>query len=256
MDIGTTSRPRRWHINIRSEPFRPSCGRESRWFGLNFRRSLVFSKIFFEDIVKSRNVQIWQTMMLGFTIAGSIALGIASLSFFYRHNIGFDLIISQFLLFDGLKNLVVYLIWHPITNIIVITFLILCCNWIMAVLHNTALIFLGLNRGVSFSLNLIVWSGSNIVFILIFTMPMYSVLQHSSALPFYAFIASVFIIWYMSRFIMAMRITNQTSSTKALVSIVVIIFAFWGSIGLLFEKQYQTFNYVSMYLKTVTLQFD
>lgn len=229
--------------------------KQHRWFGKNFRRSLLFTKIFFDDILDRRNIQTWQTMMLGFAITSSFALGIASLCFFYRQDIYFDLVISQFFVPIGLKKVVVYLIWHPITNVIVMTLLLLCLVWIIALLHNLALMIFGLNRGVTFSLNLIIWSGSNLIFILPFSMAFYSALQHASALLVYMIIVIIFLLWYISRFLFALKITYDTFFRKALISIVSILIILLFGIGLFFQKKYQTFTYVDFYRKTINSQF-
>jgi len=229
--------------------------KQHRWFGKNFRRSLLFTKIFFDDILDRRNIQTWQTMMLGFAITSSFALGIASLCFFYRQDVYFDLVISQFFVPIGLKKVVVYLIWHPITNVIVMTLLLLCLVWIIALLHNLALMIFGLNRGVTFSLNLIIWSGSNLIFILPFSMAFYSALQHASALLVYIIIVIIFLLWYISRFLFALKITYDTFFRKALFCIVSILIILLFGIGLFFQKKYQTFTYVDFYLKTINSQF-
>ena len=229
--------------------------KQHRWFGKNFRRSLLFTKIFFDDILDKRNIQTRQAMMLGFAITSSFALGIASLSFFYRENIYFDLIISQFFTSLGLKKVVVYLIWHPIMNVIIITLLLLCLVWVVALLHNLVLMIFGLNRGVTFSFNLIIWAGSNLIFILPFSMAFYSALNHSSALLVYMIIFIIFILWYISRFLFALKITYDRFFKKALISIVSIVIILIAGMGLFFQKKYQTFTYIDFYLTTINSQY-
>ena len=91
--------------------------KQHRWFGQNFRRSLIFPKIFFEDMLEKRNVQTWQSVVLGIGIASGFALGIASFTFFHRQSVYFDILLSQFFVSSSIKSVLVYLIWHPVLKV-------------------------------------------------------------------------------------------------------------------------------------------
>ncbi|MCH7781491.1 hypothetical protein IID62_00325 [candidate division KSB1 bacterium] len=228
--------------------------KQHRWFGQNFRRSLLFPKIFFEDILEKRNMQNWQTNLLSLVISSGLALGIASLCFYYKQNIYFDLIITQFFLPVMLKNIVIYLIWHPLLNIIFITLLIFLSIVFIAVIHNLIFLFLGAGGGLTKSFNVIVWSGSNLVFVLLFMIPFYSALQNSATLPVYAVIAVIFLLWYINRFILALKVTYQTNFKLSLISYIAIIIVLTGGFNYFFQYKYQSFTYTKMYLNSINSQ--
>ncbi|MFC1554954.1 glycoside hydrolase family 2 protein, partial [candidate division KSB1 bacterium] len=222
--------------------------KQHRWFGQNIRRSLFYTKIFFGDVLDRRNIHTFQTTILCLGISACFALGIAGISFFYKRDIYFDYIISQIFVPLGLKEIIVYLIWNPVIFIITLTVLLLILWYFIAFIHSTMLAFLGFNKGVAFSFNVLIWSGSNLLFILPFTMALYSALEHSSALMFYLIIFSVFMLWYLTRLLSAMRISYGYHFKKAVVSLMVIFILLTAGLSAFLQQNYQTFTYIVFYL--------
>lgn len=230
--------------------------KQHRWFGQNFRRSLISPKIFFEDMLDRRNVHSWQTVVLGIGIASSFALGSASITFYYRESVYFDILLSQFFISNGIKGIVDYLIWHPVLNTVCTVMLMLGTILIIALLHNYSLKITGHRRRYGASFDILVWSAANMVFLLPFSMAFYSALQNPSAILTYVIIVSSFFVWSVFRLFLALRIAFQSKFLRAFANLVIILVFTSGVIVLYFQTQHQSFTFVQHYFKSVHSQLE
>jgi len=228
--------------------------KQHRWFGQNFRRSLIYPKIFFEDIIDNRNIQIWQTVVIGIIISASFGLGFASFYFFYKRNVFFDNIISSFLLSKTVKTIIIYLIWHPIANVIVITVGLMLIIGLLAFLQRYFLLLFNVRCTNTFVFNIIVWSGTSGIFVLPFSMAIYGSLQHTSLLIIYGVVLAFFLIWFILRFLIALRMLFRYNFLKVLVSFIVVCFLLSGGLALFFQSAYKSFTYAKLYISVVCSQ--
>jgi len=230
--------------------------KRQRWFGQNFRRSLLFAKTFFGDVLDRRNIHVSQTILLGLCISAGIALGIAGCSFYYKRNVYFDLILSQFIINSGLKQLAVYLIWHPVANSVVFTLLLMGMIMFIAFLYSMVLSLLGLNRGFSFSLDMIIWPGSHMVFLIPLTMSLYSALQHNTSIYFFLAFFLLFLAFYAVRFIIALKVCYGTHFVHAIIGIASLLILFWGAVAFYFQNTYQSFTYLNHFITVAQSQIE
>ncbi len=228
--------------------------KQNKWFGQNFRRSLIFPKIFFEDMLGGRNVHSWQTVVLGFGIASSFALGVASIAYFHKDGVYFDVLLSQFIVSQWFKNLIVFLIWNPILNTCFLIILFLILIWFVAAFHKISIKITGMRRGRSSSFNLLVWSAINFIFLLPFSMALYSALQNPSTTIIYGGVVAVFMIWFISRLILAMHVTFHSEFIRAIVNLMVILVMVVSGIAFYFQMNNKSFSFVQQYYKSAYSQ--
>ncbi|MCP4728202.1 MAG: hypothetical protein GY863_24395 [bacterium] len=228
--------------------------KKHRWFGKNFKRSIFFTKNFFQDVLDNRNIQIWQTLLLTFAISASFAIGISGVCFFYKRDVFFDLLISQFILSYGLKKFIVILVWNPVYNIMFLTIVIFIVILINAFIYNIFLLFFGVSRGSAFSLNTLVWSGSHFVFGIPFSMAVYSSLGHVNTIIFYAIAGSIFFALYFWRLLLALKVAFKRGFNKALICLVLLALLFWGGIAFYFQSKYDSFTYAENIINNIEFQ--
>lgn len=225
-----------------------------RWFGKNFKRSIFFTKNFFQDVLDNRNIQIWQTLLLTIAISTSFAIGIAGVCYFYKRDVFFDLLISQFIMSYGLKKFIVSLIWNPFYNIVFLSALFFLILLINAYIYNIFLLFFGISRGTAFSLNTLIWSGSHFIFGIPFSMAVYSSLGHTNTVLFYAVAGAVFFTLYFWRLLLALKVVFKKGFNKALVCIVLLALLFWGGSALVFQSKYDSFTYAWNIINNIEFQ--
>ncbi|MFC1733092.1 glycoside hydrolase family 2 protein, partial [candidate division KSB1 bacterium] len=225
--------------------------KQNKWFSQNYRRSLMSAKIFFEDVVDRRNINATQTVILGLVICSSVAIGITCLSFYLKRSVYFDLMISQFVVNPLLKQFTVYAIWHPVFNIFITTLLFMALLVTISFLYGFILSFIGMKRTFSFSCNILIWSGSHMVFLIPFSIALFSLLFQKTSTYIYIIPGFFFFAVYCYRLTLALRVSTRYNFKKALIGLFLLLLLFWGGIALYYESTYQTFTYLNHYLTIV-----
>lgn len=225
--------------------------KQHRWFGTNFKRSLIFTKNFFEDVINKRNIQVWQTILLASSMSANAAIAISGICYYYKENVLFDYILSQFILSSSLKQVVIYLIWSPILNIIVLTFFIIALILIGSYLLHVVQLFFGISRGFIFSLNQLVWAGSHTLFTIPFSMAIFSAMNKDGAGIFYLILLTVLIAAYLYRYSIALKVAYKLKYKKAVTAFIILIFIFIGGTYSVFQVKYKSFTYVNHYINNI-----
>lgn len=225
--------------------------KQDRWFGMSYRRSLMSAKIFFEDVFDRRNMHMWHSIALAITECTSISIGLASAFYYFRQDIYFDFLISQVFTSVSAKQALVYLAWHPVMSIMVITFVIFAFLIILSILFGITLSLSGVSRGVSFAFNLLTWSASFLVFLIPLSMAVYSMLEHDVSYYFISTLGGIILIVYMGRFLLALKVTTGIRFKKCLTGMLLILILVFGGFSMYFEGRFQTFTYWNHYLTIV-----
>jgi len=228
--------------------------KQDRWFGKNFRRSMFSAKIFFEDLLDRRNIQLWHTTMLGIASCSSFAIGLAGFGFFYKRDVYIDLILSQFVANSFLKHTVVYLFWNPVINIIVTTIILFGIIVLISLLYGFVLSIMGFRGGFSYGFNVLIWPGSFYVFMIPVTMALYSVLEHESSLYFYVIVSILTLLTYTGRLILALRVSANHFFNRSIISLIAVLVIFLGGLAWYFESTYHTFTFIDHYITSLQSQ--
>lgn len=95
-----------------------------RRFRENVVRSLMRPYNFYADVRDQRMLSIFQTSMVG--VLGSLAAGLlfANVLFFWRDNMFVDMVLSQFVRGNGLKQWINFSAWNPLENMLVLALLL------------------------------------------------------------------------------------------------------------------------------------
>lgn len=94
-----------------------------RWFRESATRAIFRPYNFFADIRDQRMISAFQTSTVLLLVSAGISIYLSSLSYAFRDSYVFDRLLGLLLPSDFLKIKVDYLIWHPVSFIVVFTIL-------------------------------------------------------------------------------------------------------------------------------------
>jgi beta-galactosidase len=94
-----------------------------RWFRESATRAIFRPYNFFADIRDQRMISAFQTSTVLLLVSAGISIYLSSLFYAFRNNYVFDRLLGLLLPSDFLKIRVDYLIWHPVSFIIIFTIL-------------------------------------------------------------------------------------------------------------------------------------
>ncbi|MFN0158607.1 MAG: glycoside hydrolase family 2 protein [Bacteroidota bacterium] len=98
----------------------------SRRFRENLNRAVMNSYNFFSDVRDQRVVSVIHSTVLGLIVSVAAAIVVSSILYHFRHNVVLDNLLSYFLVYDNLKEAVVYLIWDPLKCIAYLSIVFFC----------------------------------------------------------------------------------------------------------------------------------
>ncbi|MFZ1729650.1 MAG: glycoside hydrolase family 2 TIM barrel-domain containing protein [Bacteroidota bacterium] len=170
-----------------------------RRFRENVSRSFMRPYNFYADVRDQRMLSIFQTSMVGFIGALSVALLFSNFLFFWRMNILVDYVISQFIHTVWLKQWINYAAWNPLENILMMT-LTLFVLLLLLTLFIWLVAFVSRRKVFLFdAYSVAMWSVLPMIVLAPFGMVLYRLMD----LPVMEFLAVVvfitFHIWIISR---------------------------------------------------------
>lgn len=89
----------------------------SRRFRESLNRAVMNSYNFFADVRDQRVVTVIHSTLLGIIVSVATAIVVSSILYHFRHNWVLDNLLSTILIYDNIKEAMVYLIWNPIKSI-------------------------------------------------------------------------------------------------------------------------------------------
>ncbi len=96
----------------------------SRRFRESLNRAVMNSYNFFADVRDQRVVTVIHSTLLGIIVSVATAIVVSSILYHFRHNWVLDNLLSTILVYDNIKETMVYLIWNPLKSIAYFSILI------------------------------------------------------------------------------------------------------------------------------------
>ncbi|MFQ5798539.1 MAG: hypothetical protein ACE5H0_07585, partial [Bacteroidota bacterium] len=90
----------------------------NRRFRENVHRSLMRSYNFFADIRDQRVISYVETSLIGLFVSITLAIVSSSVLLKFRDSLALDYLLTHMLVFDSLKEKIVYLVWSPVECIL------------------------------------------------------------------------------------------------------------------------------------------
>jgi len=99
----------------------------SRRFRENLNRSMMNSYNFFADVRDQRIVSVIHSTILGFIVCVALAIVASSILYHFRQSWVLDNLLSYVLVYDNIKESMVYLVWNPLKCIAYFSVLFFLC---------------------------------------------------------------------------------------------------------------------------------
>ena len=220
-------------------------------FGENIKRSIVYRLSFFTDVGTRHILPLIHTLFLSLVNSIVLAMLFSALLFNFRRSVTFDYYISQLLVWNKVKEIIIWLAWEP---------------W-AAILYASAFMFIGgllLSSLLSLTkiatkkrieweqvYHIVIWSGSPIILLIPLAMTLYPALNYQGVLTFTIAVSFIFTLWTFVRLFSGLSVIYNSSQKK--------IFLIFGTIILILIAVviygYQTTRGTIDFLKLYTSVF-
>jgi len=224
--------------------------KRTKWFGQNLRRSLFYTKGLNTDL-KDKRLPLLHTVLIGVVGGGIIGEIVSIMAYYFKRNITFDFFITHFAVSNSLKELLSFLVWHPLLftlfNLAVIFIAILIFSLIVTVFYSIS----GLRISYSSTVQIFMWSGSIFLLLIPVIMILFQMLSFKVAQYFIIVLLLIFILWYITRCISGFKFVLKTTWVKtslmfsgSVIFIVLIILLFY-------QKKQHTFEFLNFLLTNI-----
>lgn len=211
----------------------------------NLKKAVIYPKSLFLDIRDRRLFTLIESIYIGLVISGTTALFFASICYYYRTNPNFDYFISDLLPFSLLKELFIYLVWNPLSLLVVFTLIIFIGIMFLGFLIHFLFIITGNRISLKTNLLIPIWAGSRIIILIPFLMIFYRLLDYSYVLEFSILIFMIFLIVYFTLVVKGYLIGLGYYKGN----VFVIFFMFFGILLILIVLLYWESNFSLDYLR-------
>jgi hypothetical protein len=187
----------------------------NRRFREHLNRSMLSSYNFFADIRDQGPVPFWHTTLLGVLIAVAVSMVLSSVLYHFRNNVFLDNVLSVMLVTDGVKAVVVQLIWDPLRFILVGTVTVFLSLVVVGGAIHTLRLMVKRRFYAIHAYATSVWSAAPFLAFIPIGMILYRVMEsHGYVLPSLALAAFLF-VWVFLRLIKGVAIIYDIHPPKA-----------------------------------------
>ncbi len=222
-----------------------------RKFREDSSRALLRPYNFYADVRDQRIMSGYHSTILGFVIAGILALLISNILFYIRDSIFFERILLAFGS-PGLLSTFSYLAWHPTLSIVWLTIILVIFVPLLAILIKAASFFVRTKVYISSIYYTTIWSLLPMVLLIPVGIILYRMLSAEVANTYIYAGLILFLLWSFYRLIKGIYVIFDVNpGTVYFYSILLVLLIAGG-----FILYYQVTNSVIDYLKLVFTQFN
>ncbi|NVM01438.1 MAG: hypothetical protein HWN67_03835 [Candidatus Helarchaeota archaeon] len=222
--------------------------RRSKKFSENLKRSLIFPKSYFRDIVQKRVLSVRQTIFLGIMISVIFSVILSSYFYYFRFSKEFDYFISHFIFIDLVKEIIGRLTWKPLYFILYISLLLfiffLMVSWIVYLWG----IFQKFSLPYKSAVHIVFWSGVNNLFLIPLMMVLYPALKYKGVVFLSLFLVLSFIIWYIFRLTRIISISFQVKIKKVALASAGIAIGLFTILFLYYQSFHSTYDFLKFFV--------
>ena len=203
----------------------------NRRFRENVHRSLMRSYNFFADIRDQRVVSYLETLLIGLFVSITLAIITSSVLLKFRDSIAVDYLLTHVLVFDSLKEKVVYLIWDPVGCILYFSLTFYGALFVLVGLIKVFSLFVKTRIHVFHAFSVTMWAAMPVVLLIPVAMILYRILEGQLYVVPSLFVFAVVILWVFFRMLKGVSIIYDVIPIKVyasgiVISVVVLAVAF------------------------------
>lgn len=215
-------------------------------------RSILRPYNFYADIRDQRIMSSLQTVILGFIVAMTLGIFVASVFYFYRTNILSQYLIMLILPNVSLQEWLYWLIWVPELFMMVLTFLILLVAYLIAGLLKLLSFFVRVKIFLSDTFTIVIWSGVPIILLLPLSIVLTRLLIYSPELYWLMIAISLGIcLWVWFRILKSTAVVFDIDQLKVNLIGNGILFGVIIIIITIYQLQYLIFPYFGFFFNVL-----
>lgn len=201
---------------------------------------------FYSDIRDQRILSTFQTLALGIAIAGTAAIILSSVFYFYRASAGTEYLF-MLLVPSSFRSILDTALWSPAYSLLLFTIIVFIKILVIAMLIRMAAFFVRSRIFYSDALTIVIWSILPILMMLPIAMGLFKILTISSSHWLLLTIMGVTVLWCVTRTLEATAVVFDLPKFRVyLIGTAIIVILLGGGI-LFMNYRSGLFNYLQYY---------
>ena len=210
----------------------------NRRFAEAMKRALMRSYNFYSDLRDFRAISILQTLLLSLLVSVTMAVVFSSIFYHYRTDRLFDFVLTYFVVWDSVKEIVIRATWEPLRGILIFSALFFLLSLLVSLTVKICSFVVRTKVRWYHAYGVSVWSAMPIVFLSPLAMSLFKVMENPVyIIPSMAVIAVVF-LWTLSRMISGIAIVYDISAFRAYMGAIVVLVLLLGGLLLYYQSVY------------------
>lgn len=223
----------------------------NRRFRENVHRSLMRSYNFFADIRDQRVVSYVETSLIGLFISITLAIVSSSILLKFRESMALDYLLTHLLVFDSLKEKVVYLVWDPVQCIVYFSLVFYAVLFILVGVIKAFSVFVKSKIHLFHAYSITMWAGIPVVLFIPVGMILYRIME-SEVYVVPSLLLFVFVLtWVFFRLLKGVSIIYDVIPIKVYASGIVISVLFVAMVFGYYDYTQSTGEYIKLMVNVV-----
>lgn len=223
----------------------------NRRFRENVHRSLMRSYNFFADIRDQRVVSYVETSLIGLFISITLAIVSSSILLKFRESMALDYLLTHLLVFDSLKEKIVYLVWDPVQCIVYFSLVFYAILFILVGVIKAFSVFVKSKIHLFHAYSITMWAGIPVVLFIPVGMILYRIME-SEVYVVPSLLLFVFILaWVFFRLLKGVSIIYDVIPIKVYASGIVISVLFVAMVFGYYDYTQSTGEYIKLMVNVV-----
>jgi hypothetical protein len=213
-------------------------------FRRNINRAIRKPHGFFMDLQERRLITYGQSFFLMIIMSVNAAVMIGGILFFFRNNLYLDYLLSLLFPSEGLKLVIVEMIWKPLYLITVLSLIVMLLFLIFALPVRILSLFRVSKVRARQSIAISTWAGVPFLLLLPFGMFFYNLLIVLNSYWILFAVLLYFHVWYFIRWMSGTRVMTALSYARVFVFCLFILVAIFGGIIYYLESKIDLFAHL------------
>ncbi len=223
----------------------------NRRFSEGFKRALLRSYNFFADLRDLRTVSAFHTLLLAGAISLTAAGLTASVLYHYRTDHIFDAVLTFFILWDPLKEQIIWVTWHPFGGIIALTGAYFLAGIVLALLIKIVGMILRTRATLFHVYSVSVWGAAPLIFLSPLAMSLFKIMENPAYIVPSLAIVAAFLLWSIMRILKGLSVVFEANALRTYLGGLVLLLVTCGGIGAYYDSAYALGSYLSLILHLV-----
>ncbi|MEX2191475.1 MAG: glycoside hydrolase family 2 TIM barrel-domain containing protein [Bacteroidota bacterium] len=224
----------------------------NRRFNESFKRSLLRSYNFFADLRDVRTVSIFHTLLMSIMISLTLGVVLSSVLYHFRKDVFADYVITQFIVWDAVKEHIIRATWNPLEGILGLTGFFLAMSVLLSLVVRIWSLFIRSKLYWLHVYTVIVWAAVPLVFLSPLGMSLFKILQT----PFYVIpafaVLAFFLLWTIARTLKGISVIFDMNAARTYIGGVLLIAASFAVIIFYYDTEFQLTAYLEFLLNKAT----